>query len=568
MVQFDEDTSGRRIADLRKEEEEDVVRILAENKYGIPYVDLGPVVVENDALHYIPEKQAREYGVAPFKVLGKTIHIGIRTPERPEIQMLTEQLATQGMTPNYYMVSAASLEKVWSRYKELSLTTTARVGGMDVSGDTIVELGKTIKNTEDIKNRITQIVAEKDTHKVSHILEIILAGAISIDASDVHIEPEENFVRLRFRLDGVLQDIFHFSYDVHKLLNSRLKLMSGMKLTSSAIAQDGRFSIFIGKDEISMRVSIVPGAYGEGIVMRILNPKSIRVNLENMGIDTKVYDVMMKAINAPNGLILITGPTGSGKTTTLYAFLAKIYSPGLKMMTIEDPVEYHLEGITQTQVEHDKGYNFASGLRAAMRQDPDIIMVGEIRDNETAMTAIEASNTGHLVFSTLHTNSAAGVVPRLIDLGVNPKILVSALKLSLAQRLCRKLCLNCRKVVETPDEKQIAMLRGILKKATELGKDLKPYEITPDMPITLYEPVGCEKCNNTGYKGRIGIFEAIHTNEEMEKLIVTVPSERDVKHAADQQGLLDMREDGVVKIVRGITSIEEVANVVDLYETE
>lgn len=568
MVQFDEETSGKRIADLRKNEEEDVVRILAENKYGIPYINLAPVIVENDALHYIPEKSAHDYGVAPFKVLGKNIHIGIRTPEKPELQTLTQELATQGMQPTYYMVSAASLEKVWGRYKELSLTTTARVGGMDVSGETIVKIGETIHNIDDIKAQIEKVVQEKDSHKISHILEIILAGAISIKASDVHIEPEENFVRLRLRLDGVLQDIYHFNYETHKLLNSRLKLMSGMKLTASAIAQDGRFSIFIGKDEISMRVSIVPGAYGEGIVMRILDPKSIRVNLEQMGIDQKVYDVMMKAINAPNGLILITGPTGSGKTTTLYAFLAKIYSPGLKMMTIEDPVEYHLEGITQTQVDHEKGYNFAAGLRAAMRQDPDVIMVGEIRDNETAMTAIEASNTGHLVFSTLHTNSAAGVVPRLIDLGVNPKILVSALKLSLAQRLCRKLCLECRKAVATPDPKQIEMLRGIIKKAVELGKDLKPYEVTPDMPITLYEPVGCDKCNNTGYKGRIGIFEAIHTNEEMEKLIVTIPSERDVKHTADKQGLLDMREDGVVKIVRGITSIEEVSNVVDLYEAE
>ena len=344
--------------------------------------------------------------------------------------------------------------------------------------------------------------------------------------------------------------------------------MSGMKLTSSAIAQDGRFSIYIGTDEISMRVSIVPGAYGEGIVMRILNPKSIRVNLEQMGIDTKVYDVMMAAINAPNGLILITGPTGSGKTTTLYAFLAKIYSPGLKMMTIEDPVEYHLEGITQTQVDHEKGYTFAAGLRAAMRQDPDVIMVGEIRDNETAMTAVEASNTGHLVFSTLHTNSAAGVIPRLTDLGVNPKILVSALKLSLAQRLCRKLCTVCRKKVEAPEERLINQLRKILKHAVEVGKDLKPYDITPDMPIDLYEPVGCPECNKTGYKGRVGIFEAIHTDANMEKLIVEVPSEREVKKAAESQGLLDMKEDGVVKIIRGITSYEEVSNVVDLYEME
>lgn len=566
MLQFDDDKQNRQLDDLRKQEEEDVVQILAENKYGISYINLAPVVVENEALRHISEARARALGVAPFNLLGKNLHVAIRTPEIPGLGELTEELTAKGLTPNYYMASQKSLEKVWERYKELSFATTSRIGGMDVSGDAVVELGKNIHNVEDIKKHIDDLVAEKDSHKVSRLLEIILAGAIAIDASDVHIEPEENFVRLRFRLDGVLQDIHHFQYDIYKLMNSRLKLMSGMKLTSSAIAQDGRFSIYIGKDEISLRVSIVPGAYGEGMVMRILNPKSIRVELEKMGIDTKVYEVMMRAINAPNGLILITGPTGSGKTTTLYAFLAKIYSPTLKMMTIEDPVEYHLEGITQTQVEHDKGYTFAAGLRAAMRQDPDVIMVGEIRDNETADTAVEASNTGHLVFSTLHTNSAAGVVPRLIDLGVNPKILVSALKLSLAQRLCRKLCLKCRKAIGTPDARKIELLQGIIKRAIELGKDLKTYEVTPDMPITLYEPVGCSECNNTGYKGRIGIFEAIHTNEEMEKLIVTVPSEREVKHIADKQGLLDMREDGTVKIVRGVTSFEEVSEVVDLYE--
>jgi type IV pilus assembly protein PilB len=296
-----------------------------------------------------------------------------------------------------------------------------------------------------------------------------------------------------------------------------------------------------------------------------LNPKSIRVDLEKMGIDPKVYDVMMRAIHSPNGLILITGPTGSGKTTTLYAFLAKIYSDELKFMTIEDPVEYHLPGITQTQVDHEKGYTFASGLRAALRQDPEVIMVGEIRDKETAETAIEASNTGHRVFSTLHTNSAAGVIPRLIDLGVNPKILVSALKLSLAQRLCRKLCEKCKKL-SAPDEKKEKLLREVLMHAQEVGKDIASYGLSPTMPMQLYDAVGCTECNNTGYRGRIGIFEAIQTTEDIEKLIVQVPSEREVKKIAEKQGLLNLKEDGVVKMLRGITSYDEVADVVDLYE--
>jgi general secretion pathway protein E len=565
MITFDEENNSRKIDDFKKAEEEDVVQILAEQKYNMPYINLNGQVVENQALQYIKQEDARAWGVGPFKLLGKNIHIGVQSPERGEIELLSKDLTERGLIPHFYMISKASLEKVWERYGEISLASSSRVGGMDVSGDMIVELGKNIHTLKDVENMSSALLEEKTQHKVSKLLEIILAGAISLGVSDVHIEPEENFVKIRLRLDGVLQDVLHIHYDIHKLLNSRLKLMSGMKLTANAIAQDGRFSIFIGKDEISMRVSVVPGAYGEGIVMRILNPKSIRVKLEDMGIDDRLFEIMMKYINKPNGLILITGPTGSGKTTTLYAFLSKIYSSEIKIMTIEDPVEYHLEGVSQTQVDHEKGYNFAAGLRAALRQDPDVIMVGEIRDSETAETAIEASNTGHLVFSTLHTNSAAGVIPRLIDLGVNPKILVSALKLSLAQRLCRKLCKECKKQVETPNDRHVQLIKNVLLYASQNGKDLAKYNLSPDMPITLWEPVGCEICNMTGYKGRIGLFEAIETDEAIEKIIPDVPSERDIIRAAIPQGIFDMREDGVIKILRGVTSVDEVMAVVDLY---
>jgi type II secretory ATPase GspE/PulE/Tfp pilus assembly ATPase PilB-like protein len=565
MISFDDDKQAKQLADIRRGEEEDVVEILATSKYGIPYANLTTTLVENEALRYIPEAKARALEIAPFKILGKTLNVGVRSPERPELVDLIQELKERDITVKLFMVSRASLEKIWDRYRELSFTSTSRVGGIDISGETIVEIGKNIHTIFDVQKEIELVMGQKGSHVISRLLEIILAGSISLNVSDVHVEPEENFVRIRLRLDGVLQDVYHLKNETYKQVNSRLKLVSGMKLTSNDLAQDGRFSIFIGADEISMRVSVVPGAYGEGIVMRILNPKSIRVELEKMGIDPKVYDVMMRAIHAPNGLILITGPTGSGKTTTLYAFLAKIYSDELKFMTIEDPVEYHLEGITQTQVDHEKGYTFAAGLRAALRQDPEVIMVGEIRDQETAETAIEASNTGHRVFSTLHTNSAAGVIPRLIDLGVNPKILVSALKLSLAQRLCRKLCEKCKKEA-APDADKEKLIRTILTHAKEVGKDLAGYQLATDMPIKLYQAVGCVECNNTGYKGRIGIFEAIQTTEDIEKLIVQVPSEREVKHAAEKQGLFDMKEDGVVKMLRGITSYEEVADVVDLYE--
>lgn len=524
MALFDEDKQDKRLEELKHQEEEELVEILAQQKYGMQSVNLGAVPVENEALRYIPEEQAREMRVGPFKLLGKHIHIAVRTPEDPRLEELSHDLKEHGLTPHFYMASMASLEKVWGRYKELSQATSARVGGMDVSGEVIADLAKNLGTLADTKNEIERVLQNEKSHKVSHLLEVILASAIGIDASDVHIEPEEEFVRLRYRLDGVLQDIFHFTNDVYKLMNSRLKLMSGMKLTTNAMAQDGRFSIFLGGEEISMRVSVVPGAYGEGIVMRILNPKSIQVKLEDMGIQETLFNVMMRDIKKPNGLVLLTGPTGSGKTTTLYAFLRKIYSPELKMMTIEDPVEYHLEGITQTQVEHEKGYDFLAGLRAALRQDPDVLMVGEIRDSETAKIAVEAALTGHLVFSTLHTNNAGGVIPRLIDLDVNPKILVSALSLSVAQRLARKLCQVCKEEVKDPIETEKKLIVDILKQAEEQKKPLEKYGLSSSSPIILWKPVGCEKCNFTGYKGRIGIFEAIETDEAIEKIIPTNPS--------------------------------------------
>jgi type II secretory ATPase GspE/PulE/Tfp pilus assembly ATPase PilB-like protein len=315
--------------------------------------------------------------------------------------------------------------------------------------------------------------------------------------------------------------------------------------------------------EISMRTSTIPGAYGESVVMRILDPRSIQVDLANMGIEPRLYTLIDAGIKKPNGLILITGPTGSGKTTTLYAFLRKIYSPDIKIITIEDPVEYHLQGITQTQVEGN--YSFLDGLRAALRQDPDVLMVGEIRDSETAKISVESALTGHIVFSTLHTNNAAGVIPRLIDLEVNPKIMVSALTLSIAQRLVRKLCTVCRAERPVTAEEE-ALLRKILTTAAANGKDIGAYNLAADMPIKLYKNVGCSECNKTGYKGRMGIFEAIKTDEAIEQIIPTNPSEREIKRVAAKQGIFNMREDGVVKILAGITSMEEVQSVVDLTE--
>ena len=342
--------------------------------------------------------------------------------------------------------------------------------------------------------------------------------------------------------------------------------LSGMKLTLKSIAQDGRFSIFLKDSEIGIRSSVIPGAYGESIVMRLLDPKAIRVKMEELGIPKNLFTMIEKEIRKPNGMILLTGPTGSGKTTTLYAFLSRIYSTDLKIITLEDPIEYHLAGITQTQVENEKGYTFLEGLRSALRQDPDVIMVGEIRDHDTADTAIESALTGHMVFSTLHTNNAAGVIPRLVDLGISPKTIPSALTLAIGQRLVRKLCSSCK--VERPaTEEEKNTIERICNEAKEEGKDLSLFGVANPRPETLWAAVGCDLCHGSGYKGRIGIFEAIHVNtKEIESIIPNYPSEREIKEVAEKQGLLDMKEDGVVKVVTGVTTLEEVASVTDLEE--
>jgi type IV pilus assembly protein PilB len=565
MAKFDEEKQNKQLEDLRRQEEEDLVQVLAESKYNIPYINLAGVVVENEALRFIEEKDARASGIAPFKIVGKNVHIAIRTPLKKEVEEFKEKIKKEGYVPVVYMASLASLEKVWERYSELSFAKESMAGGLSVSGDMLAEIGKNIRTIKDIEPSIVEASQKSKIHAISKMFEIILGGAIALDASDVHMEAEEDRARLRFRLDGILHDVMFFDKGKYNSLASRIKLLSGLKLTMENKNQDGRFSVFMKGEEINIRTSTVPGAYGESIVMRILNPKNIRVDLKELGIDPKLYGILDREIAKPHGLILVTGPTGSGKTTTLYAFLRRIYSPDIKIITIEDPIEYHLAGITQTQTEEKKGYTFLEGLRAALRQDPDVIMVGEIRDAETAKIAVEAALTGHMVFSTLHTNNAAGVVPRLIDLEVNPKIMASALSASMAQRLVRKLCPNCKKE-KKPEPKEEQEIRDILKKAEAEGKDLSFYKVSPDQEIKIWGPVGCEQCNFIGYKGRIGVFEVILTDENIEKIIPNNPSEREIKKIAQTQGILDMKEDGVVKILQGMTSLEEVKGVVDFYE--
>lgn len=560
MVKFDEEKQKDRIKALLQKEEEDLASALSEH-HGVPYIDLSTHSVNIDALRVIKEADARAADLAVFNSTDKRISVGVLSTKNEKTLAAIEDLKLRGYLPEIYMVSHQSLEKVWERYKDLSYSFETQSGALDISNEEILKITQNVTSLEDIKKLISGVLSEKKTYRISKILEIILAGAISLKASDIHLEPEEKDLRLRYRLDGVLTDILHFDSETFKLLLSRIKLVSELKLNVKDKAQDGRFSIKLSDVEIEVRTSLLPGPYGESVVLRVLNPNAISVELEKLGIHPRLLEALRKEIGKPNGMILTTGPTGSGKTTTLYAFLKKIYTPDVKVVTIENPIEYHLEGIVQTQAETDKGYTFAEGLRSALRQDPDVIMVGEIRDNETATVAINAALTGHLVFSTLHTNNAAGAFPRLLDLGVNSKVISSALNVSIAQRLVRKLCQVCKKEapLEGADKETVARILAGVSDPTYLDNIQREHAWTT---------VGCPECLGLGFRGRIGVFEAVLVDHEIEKAVITNPSERDIREAAKSQKLLTLAQDGVIKVLTGITTLKELDRVVDLSSIE
>ena len=542
---------------MRAAEAESLAQILS-SRYDMPYADLARIIINNTALRLITEEVAREAGVVVFDMDQKIVSIAVQTPHNPKLPNVLQELERQGYTPVIYLASEFSIAKAWEVYKEVS-NAVAEVGGvMSVSEETMQKYVATIKTIGDVKAVVESAISSGEPHALSTVVEIIMGGAVATNVSDVHIEPEKDIVRIRYRLDGILQDVVDIQLLHYKRILSRIKLLAGVKLNLVHEAQDGRFTIKISGVDVEVRTSIIPAAYAESVVMRILNPKSISVPLEELGMDEYFYQIMVDQISKPNGLILTTGPTGSGKTTTLYACLKKLRSPQIKIITIEDPVEYHLEGISQTQIDHEKGYDFSHGLRAAVRQDPDVIMVGEIRDEETATVAIDSALTGHLVFSTLHTNNAAGAIPRLIDIGVNPKIISSALNIAIGQRLVRRLCKFCKEEY-LPEGKELEAYEQALP-------DIRKFRPRVVIPEKLWRPVGCDKCSFTGFKGRVSIYEGILMDRAVEAILRENPSEREIKEAAKPQGILDMRQDGFVKCMSGMTAISEIDRAVGLDE--
>lgn len=427
------------------------------------------------------------------------------------------------------------------------------LGSITISPAVLEAAKKEVKNIAKFKELVEQYLDQKTTD----LIDMIFAGALMLNTSDVHIEPQEDQARLRIRLDGVLQDVTFFDPKIYHGILSRIKLMSKIKLNVTDKPQDGRFSILIDELPVEIRTSSLPSEYGESVVMRILNPKSL-INLDDLGLRKDLYSLFEKEIQKPNGMIIVTGPTGSGKTTTLYAFLKKIQNPEIKIITIEDPIEYHLKGVSQTQVAPDKGYDFSDGLRSIVRQDPDVILVGEIRDLETAKIALQAALTGHLVLSTLHTNDAAGTIPRLTDLGADASSIAPALNMAIAQRLVRKVCQKCSTLTK-PTTEEFKELEENLK---NLPSSISIPKIDKNLKIPKIKEKGCEACNFTGYKGRKGVYEAFLVDDEVERFILTNPPNSAVRDMAMKKGMITMYQGGLIDIVSGTTTFEEVKRVI------
>ncbi len=552
MVQFDDSDLNARLAGLREKEAERASANLAP-QYGYEHIDLHGYTINPEAISAVDEKLARAAELTGFELLNKTLSVAIKDPNNIKTKAALQTLATKGYTLDVFMTSSASLEHAWERYSDITNATASKKGTFEISAKDILELTKRIHKESDIAVILSEINSANNSYRISATLELIFAGALALRASDIHIEPEDSAIRLRYRFDGVLHDIIDLDTYMYGRMMSRLKLLSGMVLNTKAEAQDGRFTFETGEKEVEVRSSVIPGAYGESIVMRLLDPTVASFAMDKLNLNQHIAGVVKNELKKPNGLIITTGPTGSGKTTALYAFLQEVHGEGVKIITIENPVEYKVEGIVQTQVEGD--YTFSSGLRALLRQDPDVILIGEIRDAEVASTAMHAAQTGHLVLTTMHTNSAVAAFVRLIDLGVDARMFGSAVNLVLGQRLVRLLCSEC-KVPHTPTEEESRIISAVLSD--------HPHPDTVPMASEIYTAPGCEICSNTGFKGRSGIYEAILMDEAVEAVVLNDPREHMILDAAKPQGIPTMLHDGMEKVLLGLTSMEELERVIEL----
>jgi len=515
---------------------------LKSEKLQIPLKQITPEEVPLEVLETIPPESAKYYQMVPLAKKDNTLEVGMVYPEELKAQEALGFLARQGKFKyKIFLITPSTFEGVLRQYKNLKKEVKKALEELEA------EIGQrsVARKTE------PKIVAEEAP--ITKVVANVLRHAAEGKASDIHIEPTRKDLKIRFRMDGVLHSSLMLPLRVHPAVIARVKILSNLKIDENRIPQDGRFSINLENKHIDFRVSTFPTTLGEKAVLRVLDPTEGVKNFEELGLEGRNYKLVKETIKKPYGMILSTGPTGSGKTTTLYTVMHVLNKEEVNLMTLEDPVEYFIEGVNQSQIKPEIGYTFASGLRHMLRQDPDIMMVGEIRDTETAELATHAALTGHLVLSTLHTNNTLGVIPRLLDLGIAPFLIPSSLALALAQRLVRVLCPHCKKKIKANPKVREMIIEEMVQ-----VKEFKVPKI-----LEIYSPQGCKKCGSTGYGGRMGIFEALEMTPQLADIILKEPSTSKIREEAKRQGMTTMKQDGIMKVLDGVTSIEEVLRVAE-----
>ena len=516
------------------------------------FENAGFAQISNDVLALIPEESAKYYKIAPLRLVEDTFEVGMVNPEDIKAKEVILFLARQSnFKTKIYLISENDFQEVLRKYRDIA----------EVVGEALSELREDEKSEmivldDDESTDVSAIL--EDQAPVIKMVSAILRHGIEEKASDVHIEPVENEVRVRVRVDGILYDTLKIPLGIHGAIVARIKILSRLRIDEARMPQDGRFSTKIGGKQIDFRVSTFPTKLGEKIAIRILDPSEGLKTYKEIGLSENNLEILRKQIKKPYGMILSTGPTGSGKTTTLYAILQEINKPGVNIITLEDPIEYFVPGINQSQIRPEIGYTFTKGLRTVVRQDPDIIMVGEIRDEESANLATHAALTGHIVLSTVHTNNAIGTLARLIDLKIRPFLIPTSLNISIGQRLARRLCPYCvEKVKPLPKIEKL-----ITSELSTIKKNVRDKLKLPSK-IYTYKSKGFPKCNNKGEKGRIGIFEILRMTKDLEKIIIENPTEAAFLTEAINQGMITMRQDAIIKALEGRVSIEEVLRVTE-----
>ncbi len=532
-----------------KEREQEAAGFAA--SIGLPHIDLEKFPIGQEALKQIPQEDAERLGTICFFSTPDEFRLGSIKPDNEEVKELFHNIEERKHASGaLYVISQNSLDRVLKLYANLPI---------------IKAISKDIEIKEEDLQKVQADVTDfssfqkiLDRQSTTDLIVLLLGAALKLEASDLHVEAEEEEIVVRVRLDGILHDAAILKKEVYKKLVSRVKLFSSLKINITDKPQDGRFTIKLARGDVDVRVSTIPTVYGESIVMRLLDQSRKGLDLSSLGLYGDAEEKLKREITRPNGMIVTTGPTGSGKTTTLYAVLETLNKPGVKIITLEDPVEYKMEGINQSQIDTSKGFTFGKGLRSILRQDPDIVMVGEIRDLDTADTAVQAALTGHLMFSTVHTNSAAGAIPRFVSMGVKPFLLAPALNAIIGQRLVRRVCDKCKQKIELSDKQKIEVEKLIATMPEKTKAEVEKKD------LVFYKGEGCEVCGGIGYKGRIGIYEILLLTPEIEQMVLAGNvAEHDIEQSAINSGMVTMVQDGILKALEGLTSLDEVFRVID-----